>query len=657
MAGTIDTKKPVDKSIEQKKVLKKFIEYCKDSEIDYKNKCWLVSKEKVTEKFLTNIITNQFVSKEKGSPSAVELISLLKASKINSAKKSIDGTQYKLNVYKKTYPIITKLSKKWNKVDETFMSNFNYAFDGSGTSVVWFLKNTISNEYTPIYPAQSDKIEKAQLLNVCSSVKTMNRVKKEFNEHTESLQDLWDFILNRFKLEALRCFKRISDKEKCEAAVRKLIEETLPLHAFHNTLRICVVIHQSVESFDGTEVPVEYVKDIVIENKTSSSSNEANVWDYIHNSLRYIQTRKDKRINFPSVYSTDPNEPTMRYVDLKSLAIKGDCPNWDFYLKRFSPPQQRAFMAYIYSIFDSGNTGRQCLYICDNGFTGKSVLTSVIAQYIGERLVSSIQKNSLDNNFGLSKIWDKRLVVIDDNKNKNIIRSEKIHMLLGQGLADIEYKRRDAFTARLKSKLIICGNVFPSINPYATHELTRLILLEPKLNDEILAQISKVDEDGNVVKDSRGKPVLIGDSEFPKKLKKEFPHFLYKCKEIYKELCPTRSNIIIDKELTERLYDMESIVEHEYERLFLDSYAPNHNQYITKSDIYEWFKATINDSSDKEMEFENFTAFLFKRFEIQFKRERIKGTRIRSVCAGWGERGSRENDEFVSNAFESLEEV
>jgi len=639
--------------VNKSEVVKKFLEYCKSNDIDYVNKKWIVLKEKVTENFLLNLINSQFVAANP-SISSVELLEEFKNSKFNKANGKVNGVQYQLNNYKRTYPIITNLNENWNHVDDVFMENFYYSFDASGSSIVWFLRNQKSSTYTAIYPAQCEKTERAQIISACSKVKTVNRVTKAEDTHANSLEDLFAHLVSSFEKTALKIFDISGSKEKCEDRVRKLMKETLPLFAVNNSMKLCVIVHEKTENFEGVDVPVAYVKDLSFENTTSSPNSRASVWDYLHIAMKNIQTRKDKSIQFPKVYSTVPGVPTMRYLNLEKLGVAGECPNWDFFLKRFTEPEQKAFMAFIYSIFDSENTGRQCLYICDRGFTGKSVITNVIAEYLGQDLVASIQKNSLDNNFGLAKVWDKRLVVIDDNKNKNIIRSEKIHMLLGQGLADVEYKRRDAFMAKLQSKLIICGNTYPSINPYATHELTRLILVEPQLNEEILKQIAKKDADGNVIYDSRGKPVYQGDSEFPKKLKQEFPQFLYKCKAQYEELCPSKSNIVIGKEMIERLYDMESITESEFERIFLDNYCPDKDGFISKSDLFAWYVAVINDGKDKENEFDNFTSFLYKRFDIQFRRTRVNGDRQRNVCTGWSERGSASKKAQSTTEYENI---
>ena len=110
----------------------------------------------------------------------------------------------------------------------------------------------------------------------------------------------------------------------------------------------------------------------------------------------------------------------MRYLKVEDILEYEETPNWDFFLQRFTEDEADILMAYTWGVFDPNNTSRQCMYIYDQGFTGKSVFQSALASVLGTDLIGVVQKDSLSNQFGFSKVWDKRLIMVPDNKNKRI---------------------------------------------------------------------------------------------------------------------------------------------------------------------------------------------------------------------------------------------
>jgi hypothetical protein len=210
--------------------------------------------------------------------------------------------------------------------------------------------------------------------------------------------------------------------------------------------------------------------------------------------------------------------------------------------------------AFTWSIFKADNTGRQMLYIYDpDGFSGKSVFEKAITSGLGENLVAALQKDSLNNQFSMSKIWNKRLVVIDDNKNPNLVRSEKMHMVLGSGLADVEAKGKNSFMYKMQCKVIASGNCKLTIDPSANHERTRVIIVEPHVTDDMLKEFAVCDKNGNVKRNKFGRVQLIGDSKFEENLIKEFKALLADCKADYEELCPNNSSIIISETMEDSI--------------------------------------------------------------------------------------------------------
>lgn len=324
-------------------------------------------------------------------------------------------------------------------------------------------------------------------------------------------------------------------------------------------------------------------------------------------------------IDMPVNITNDPNVPSFRYIDLETLTEKGPTPAWDEFFLRYTADEARVMRAYIWSLFVSKNKSRQMLYLYDpRGFSGKSVLQNVIAAYMGDDMVGAIQKDSLSNGFGLAKIWNKRVVFIGDNKNKNIVRSEKIHMALGGDMAEVEYKNRNSFFARLNIRFIVNGNVRPDIDMYATHELTRIIVLKPKVTDEILKKIAVTDKDGKVVYDEFGIPSYIGDPEFEERLKDEFRCMLHTARKDYEELCPTNGNFALPASVQLNSYNCNDDNYSIMDDILTENFVLDHDKWVLPTDMKESFRqyVAIHDVDRSEVTYEHFVEHLEKRYDV-----------------------------------------
>lgn len=344
--------------------------------------------------------------------------------------------------------------------------------------------------------------------------------------------------------------------------------------------------------------------------------------------------------SMPAIISNKLDEPALHYFDLKAIRKEGPTPTWDEFGERFSEDDFKTLKAFIWSIFKAKNKGRQLLYIYDpDGFSGKSVLMSVLARYLGPDISASIQKDSLNNQFSLAKIWDKRLVTIDDNKNRNLIRSEKMHMILGGGWADIEMKGRNSFHAKLFTKMIAGGNIPLSIDPYAVHERSRLIMIKTQMNDEILKRFCQTDAEGNLVK-RNGKPVPLGDPDFEENLFDEFEAFLTKCREAYRELCPSDANIILTEAQNEALFSLADDNDYIYDQILDTGYEVGEEYSMSPFDFQTVFYNTrtsialsmgIKGGLDT-VTLADFKEYLAKRYSFYgVRRMRSQGARWRFV--------------------------
>jgi len=197
--------------------------------------------------------------------------------------------------------------------------------------------------------------------------------------------------------------------------------------------------------------------------------------------------------------------------------------------------------AWIYGVFDDKNKGRQIMYLYDpHGHSGKSTfLNAVFTPLIRQDLVYSITKtdNSIGGRFDAYSYYDKRLMIWGDCKNANFIKTSTLHSLTGSDTISVEGKGLRSFNYRPNIKIIIGSNIAPNIDTSALHEISRIILLKWKMNDQAKAEITTKDENGNIKKFSNGTAIVHGDSTLEERLRKSLPEFLYECKIAYDKLC------------------------------------------------------------------------------------------------------------------------
>jgi hypothetical protein len=185
----------------------------------------------------------------------------------------------------------------------------------------------------------------------------------------------------------------------------------------------------------------------------------------------------------------------------------------------------------------------------DGGGTGKSSMTGALIDFLGEQHVAAIGKDSLTNQFGFSSIYGKRLIVYGDCKNARILRTEKVHSILGGDTVSIERKNLQPFAGRVYGKLLIGSNIAPEINHEHYNEVSRLIYIPLGDDDDSTKkQYCLLDDNGNLVRDEEGKYINIGGN-LRQLLLQEMEAFLFKCRTDYESLCPNGQDIYISDSL------------------------------------------------------------------------------------------------------------
>lgn len=336
----------------------------------------------------------------------------------------------------------------------------------------------------------------------------------------------------------------------------------------------------------------------------------------------------------PVEISTDPQKPSFFFWD-SSKIHKGPHPAWDRWMNVIPVHARPVFMAWIASIVDPQNKGRQALWTQDQGYSGKSTVMRVLAKFLGPHAVGAISKDSFSDKFSYASIYGRRLVVYGDNKNPKLLHHEKIHSVLGGDIVQIERKNVQPFSAEIHAKLWISANCLPEVDLGSRSETTRVIpitLQEPP--EEVLAAYCKTDSQGRVVRQKDGSPVYIGGN-LEEQLLPEMPAFLYSCNEHYLALCPNRMDIVLSEEMWESMQlhcpspehlNLERFLEQELEFGPEFTVRPEELQEVFNS----WSKGRAN-----QFDYSRLGTFLRNKRGCEVKRIQGKrmylGVRIQSV--------------------------
>ena len=384
---------------------------------------------------------------------------------------------------------------------------------------------------------------------------------------------------------------------------------------------------------DGNQITITYAERF---------SYEGDYVDLIAENLEYLWGVPQLCIPMPKIFTNDPTVPCFHYYDLESVkTVEGQYPAWDEFITRFSEEEADVFRAFVWSIFDAENRGRQCLYLLDRGYSGKSAIINAIANAIGSELHVALSKESLSNQFAFSKIWDKRFVTIGDNKNPNLVRSQAMHSMLGGDIVDVEYKGRDPFPSRLQCKVFVASNVNLNIDVKARNEYTRVLPIHPDDSDDALIArgIAALNEDGSPRRTSDGNIIVVGDPTWEGRLIDEFRAFLASCYPVYQRMCPKRMDIIIPERSAEILAtfddDRAALLEEILDRNF--EITNDETDFIERARMQRAFvEAQKDDETYKEarLTFSEWKEFLRRRYNLE-------AVRPRSIGHKWGYMGIR----------------
>ena len=364
--------------------------------------------------------------------------------------------------------------------------------------------------------------------------------------------------------------------------------------------------------------------------------------DFLQAVYSYWQTLPFKQIpEMPKIYSNDPEKKAFSLRDLNPYMVQ--CPrplsqDWTEWLSKFTADEQIVILAWIWAVCYAKNKGRQSLWIVDqDGYSGKSVFTNALKFVLGHVLVAFISKDSLKNQFAYSKIWDKRLIVYPDCKNRLFPQTEIAHTAPGGDSVDVEGKGRASFTAQMDAKFLVCSNANPQLNPEALHERSRWIVVNVNITDEIRNKVTAKAADGSILKDDKGNDVNVGDANFGERLLATVDTLMENAYHAYKKLCPTDSDIILPNSVSNTLYSLETpesipleCIAEEY-LFFNEAYStPSHDLYKAYMEITS--KVTGYKDHSNTRSYGEFTEHLEKKYKI--KKSQSRGDDRRRVWPG-----------------------
>ena len=350
--------------------------------------------------------------------------------------------------------------------------------------------------------------------------------------------------------------------------------------------------------------------------------------DLIAESVEILWGKNELYIDPPKSISNDPTEPCFNYIDLEGKAKEaegGETEAWGRFLKKMTPDEGDVFKAFIWSIFDARNHGRQILYLYDDGYSGKSAVMKAIQEALGKRLCGALQKDSLSDKHGFAKVWDKRLVTIGDNKNKHLHQSEKMKMLTGSDMADVDRKNRDAFSWMMNAKVMVASNDPLEVNLRERNERTRVLPIKINFTiDQMIEEgIVAMDEAGKPKFDKYGEPIFVGDgTDWPSRLRDQFWAFMASCRPAYERLCPRHTDIIMPDICLDNLETFNNDLMDDYQAIFDRICVVDNLAFTTSSELKCAFHRAVSEVFDKDpsLKYEGFKEFLHTHYRLNLSR-------------------------------------
>lgn len=263
----------------------------------------------------------------------------------------------------------------------------------------------------------------------------------------------------------------------------------------------------------------------------------------------------------PKFITWKKGELAFKYFD-PSVLVDGPTPYFDGFCKRLDYPE--VFRAWVWSIFEPGNNGRQVLWIQGGGNDGKSTIFRAICNFIGTDHSNIISDKQFESQFFFNEVYGRVLLAYGDCKSPKIFDNEEIQNITGGDEQVINGKYSMTFKAPVYSKVIIGSNMLPEVAWHLDYQSTRMIVLH----------VTTIENN-------------TGDGQAVDIMTAEMPAFLKKCRKDFEKLCPSNSNIKLPESLVEKMHSKYISIDVTIVREFVNNFVEfGANYTTTKMDLF-----------------------------------------------------------------------
>jgi hypothetical protein len=310
---------------------------------------------------------------------------------------------------------------------------------------------------------------------------------------------------------------------------------------------------------------------------------------FLHNKnldITYVQEERKNSSSSDIEYTFKLIEPVVP----GNTIIKMNQIGWPAFLERLS--DKEAFCAYIWSLYEQKNRGRQLLYFYGrDGQEGKSLFTEMLSHKFGKDYTAILNGSSFsDNNkFDLASAVGKRVGIVPDSNISNFVQYSSVKKITGGDSIKIEEKFKNPIDVKLDIKLIVTSNMEPTLDDTSsqTSRILFIRIVRPKPGEKIQKEIMETDKEWNL--------------------------FLQYCKYCYKIRCPDNYNIISNKSESD-----------------VDDFAKSKNEYLidTLRDHFDFDKDKTSDWFISSKVFRDKLKLIDKKYDNNHAFKEVKDAMI-----------------------------
>jgi putative DNA primase/helicase len=202
-----------------------------------------------------------------------------------------------------------------------------------------------------------------------------------------------------------------------------------------------------------------------------------------------------------------PHSPELFNVNCVPFAYDADAPvayEWRRFLRQLWPDdvEARQTLQEIFGLMLTADTRHQKIFmIVGPKRSGKGTIARVLTAMLGKDNVASPTLSSLNGEFGLAPLLDKRAAIISDARlgRHTTVVTERLLSISGEDALTINRKYREHWTGRLGVRFLILTNELPRIADASGALASRFVVLTLKetflgredleLTDRLLAEL------------------------------------------------------------------------------------------------------------------------------------------------------------------------